>query len=152
MTRTMTLYCLPGRVTLGRPQQVRSVTRHVAVKLKDPLEECYEQEKPCEANSVPKQSGSINCEIPEVDLRGLTFKQRKQAEQLLREEADDDDIECTPELQMDISLTDSQPIQKNYLTTPRPLYLEVKAYIEDLLNRGFIRKSKSPFSSSVVCA
>ena len=120
------------------------------------MEESYEQEDPCEENSVPKQSGSISCEIPEVDLRGLTIKQREQAEQLLREEADafarnDDDIGCIPELQMDINLTDSQPVQKNYLATPRPLYQEVKAYIEGLLNRGFIRKSKPPFSSGVVC-
>ena len=146
---------LPGRVTLGRLQQVRSVTP-VAVKLKDPVEESYEQENPCEENSVPKQSGSISCEMPEVELSGLTIKQREQAEQLLREEADafarnDNDIGCIPELQMDINLTDSQPVQKNYLAVPRPLYPEVKAYIEDLLNRGFIRKSKSPFSSSVVC-
>ena len=94
--------------------------------------------------------------MPEVDLSGLTIKQREQAEQLLREEADTfarngNDIGCIPELQMDINLTDSQPVQKNYLAVPRPLYPEVKAYIEDLLNRGFIRKSKSPFSRSVVC-
>ena len=41
--------------------------------------------------------------------------------------------------------------QKNYISIPRTLYPEVKGYIEELLNRGFIRKSKSPFSSSVVC-
>ena len=143
---------LPGRVTLGWLQQVRSVT-----PVADPVEESYEQENPCEENSVPKQSGSLSCEIPEVDLSGLTIKQREQAEQLLREEADafarnDNDIGCIPELQMDINLTDSQPVQKNYFAIPRPLYPEVKAYIEDPLNRGFIRKSKSPFSSSVVCA
>ena len=63
----------------------------------------------------------------------------------------DDDVGCVPELEMDIGLTSDQPVQKNYISTPRPLYPEVKGYIEDLLNRGFIRKSKSPFSSSVVC-
>ena len=52
---------------------------------------------------------------------------------------------------MDIKMTSAQPVQKNYLSIPRPLYPEVKGYIEDLLNRGFIRKSTSPFSSSVVC-
>ena len=34
---------------------------------------------------------------------------------------------------------------------PRPLYPEVKSYMEDLLNRNFIKKSKSPYSSPVVC-
>jgi hypothetical protein len=74
---------------------------------------------------------------------------------MLYEEADtfamdDEDVGCIEGLQMNIHLTDDQPIQKNYLSIPRPLYPEVKAYIEDLLNRNFIRKSKSPFSSSVV--
>ncbi len=42
-------------------------------------------------------------------------------------------------------------IQKNYNSIPKPLYPEVKQYIEDLLNRKFIRKSKSAYSSPVVC-
>ena len=62
----------------------------------------------------------------------------------------DEDVGCIERLQMNIHLTDNQPIQKNYLSMPRPLYPEVKAYIGDLLNRNFIRKSKSSSSSSVV--
>ena len=94
--------------------------------------------------------------LPDVDLSGLTSEQRRDAMKMLYEEADafamdDEDVGCIEGLQMNIHLTDDQPIQKNYLSIPRPLYPEVKAYIEDLLNRNFIRKSKSPFSSSVVC-
>ena len=54
-------------------------------------------------------------------------------------------------LQMDINLTDSIPVQKNYTSIPRPLYPEVKHYVEDLLNRGFVQKSRSSYSSPVVC-
>ena len=50
-----------------------------------------------------------------------------------------------------LTLTSDRPIQKNYTSIPRPLYPEVKGYVEDLLNRGFIKRSKSPYSSSVVC-
>ena len=94
--------------------------------------------------------------LPEVNLSGLTAEQKEQAKQLLIEEADtfaisDDDIGCISELEMDIRLTSDQPVQKNYISIPRPLYPEVKGYREDLLNRGFIWKSKSPFSSSVFC-
>ena len=64
---------------------------------------------------------------------------------------DDSEIGCLPELKLDIKLTDQTPVQKNYVAVPRPLYPEVKAYIEDLLNRKFIRKSQSPYSSPVVC-
>ncbi|CAB3997933.1 Hypothetical predicted protein [Paramuricea clavata] len=75
---------------------------------------------------------------------------------MLYEEADafamdDQDAGCIEGLQMNIHLTDDQPIQKNYLSISRPLYPEIKTYVEDLLNRNFIRKSKLPFSSSVVC-
>ena len=52
---------------------------------------------------------------------------------------------------MEINLKDHQPVQKKYTSVPRPLYPEVKQYIEDLLNQNFIAKSKSPYSSPVVC-
>ena len=91
-----------------------------------------------------------------MDLSGLSAEQKEQVKQLLVEEADafatsDDDVGCISELEMDIRLTSDQPVQKNYISIPHPLYPEVKGYSEDLLNRGFIRKSRSPFSSSVVC-
>ena len=146
---------LPGRVVLGRLHLVRSVTP-VEVRFKDP-----EAPTPCEEPPWKQQTTAERIErnlswLPEVDLSGLTAEQKGQAKQLLVEEADafatsDDDVGCIPELEMDIRLTSDQPVQKNYIPLPRPLYPEVKGYIEDLLNRGFIRKSKSPFSSSVVC-
>ncbi|KAK3721270.1 hypothetical protein QZH41_002027 [Actinostola sp. cb2023] len=59
------------------------------------------------------------------------------------------------ERRRDVQETSKEPTSTaalyNYISIPRPLYSEVKAYIEDLLNRGFIRPSNSPFSSSVVC-
>ena len=75
---------------------------------------------------------------------------------MLSEEAEsfaknDEEVGCITELQMDINLNDTEPVQKNYRSIPKPLYPEVKHYIEDLLNRGFIRKSTSSYSSSVVC-
>ena len=65
--------------------------------------------------------------------------------------AHEDDTGCIPDLTMDINLTDKQPVQKNYTAIPRPLHPEVKHYLEDLLNKNFIRKCKSCYSSGVVC-
>ena len=48
-------------------------------------------------------------------------------------------------VQMNTKLSDSEPLQKNYLS------IEMKAYVADLLNRKFIRKSTSPYSSSIAC-
>ena len=65
--------------------------------------------------------------------------------------AKDDEVGYIKDMVMDIKLKDHQPVQKNYLSISRPLYAEVKQYIEDLLNQQFITKSKSPYSSNVVC-
>ena len=128
----------------------------VEVRFKDPETPTPCERPPCKQDAPAEQIEGNLSWLPEVNLSGLTAEQKEQAKQLLVEEADafamsDDDVGCVPELEMDIGLTSDQPVQKNYISIPRPLYPEVKGYIEDLLNRGFIRKSKSPFSSSVVC-
>ena len=64
---------------------------------------------------------------------------------------DDQDIGQIDDLQMNIKLNDSNPVQKNYMSIPRPLLREVKEYIRELLDKDWIRKSSSPYSSPVVC-
>lgn len=76
---------------------------------------------------------------------------------MLREETgaiaqDDGDIGDIPSLQMTINLKDDIPVQKSYASIPKPLYQEVKQYVEELLAQGWIVKSKSPFAAPVVCA
>ncbi|KAL1268476.1 hypothetical protein QQF64_033839 [Cirrhinus molitorella] len=63
----------------------------------------------------------------------------------------DDDMGCVPSLQMSINLTDNIPVQRAYSSVPKPLHTEVREYIQDLLARGWIVKSKSPYSAPVVC-
>ena len=75
---------------------------------------------------------------------------------MLEEEAesfsqDDDDMGRIEGLQLNLELSDTTPVQKSYSSIPRPLYAEIKHYIEDLLNRGWITKSQSNYSSPVVC-
>ena len=50
---------------------------------------------------------------------------------------------------MNLTLSDPTPVQKTYTSVPRPLYSEVKCYIEDLLNRGWVTKSQSSYASPV---
>ena len=50
---------------------------------------------------------------------------------------------------MEIQLKDQTPVQKTY-SMPKPLHLEVKHYIDDLLNKGWITKSTSHYSSPIV--
>ena len=94
--------------------------------------------------------------ISQIDLSHLTTEQAQMAREMLSEERDSfsisySDVGCAEGLQMEINLKDKIPVQKSYQSIPRPLYSEVKAYIEDLLNQGFITKSKSSYSSPVVC-
>ncbi|PIK60835.1 hypothetical protein BSL78_02235 [Apostichopus japonicus] len=74
---------------------------------------------------------------------------------MLREESavfsqGENDMGCL-DLEMEIRLKDQQPVQKNYNSIPRPLYREVKDYLSDLMARGWVRRSKSPYSSPAVC-
>ncbi|PIK52756.1 hypothetical protein BSL78_10330 [Apostichopus japonicus] len=82
--------------------------------------------------------------------------QQDAAEKMLKKECrafsqDSMDTGNCPDLKMKINLNDPEPVQKNYASIPRPLFKEVKEYLEDLLARDWITKSKSNYSSPVVC-
>ena len=57
----------------------------------------------------------------------------------------DDDIGNTPKLPLDIELLNREPVRKTQL------HKDVSDYVTDLVNRGWIKKSKSPYSSPMVC-
>lgn len=93
---------------------------------------------------------------PPVDLSHLNNEQQETVKKMLYEESnafarDDHDIGCVPSLQMGITLKDNIPVQRSYAAVPKPLYKEVKEYIQDLLAKKWIVKSKSPYSAPVVC-
>lgn len=93
---------------------------------------------------------------PNVNLNHLSEHEQDIVRQMLYEESDvfaseEGDIGCIPGLQLQITTTDNTPVQKNYNSIPRPLYKEVKDYISNLLDRGWVRKSVSAYSSPVVC-
>ena len=148
---------LPRRTLLGRLQLIKSVAP-MEVKLASTADN-----KECEFQfaydlSTVIREGDTESDVatPEVDMTGLTMQQQKVVRKMLKEDAasfakNDDDIGCIEDLQMDIDLSDSTPVQRNYVSIPRPLYQEVKHYIEDLLNKQFITKSQSSYSSPVVC-
>lgn len=72
---------------------------------------------------------------PNVDLNHLNDEQRAVVNKMLCEEAaafarDENDIGCIPSLQMSITLQDQIPVQKTYSSVPKPLFKEVKQYIQ----------------------
>ena len=93
---------------------------------------------------------------PPFEFPNLTQSQKEVVLQMLREESasfakDETDIGSIPELEMKIRLTDNIPVQRTYQSIPRPLYQEVKVYLQDLMEREWIIKSDSPYASPVVC-
>ena len=98
----------------------------------------------------------LSSHLKDINTDGLTKEQQDMATTLLISEQDsyaksDSDVGSIPDLQLNIKRRDEIPVKKNHVAVPKPLYPEVKSYIEDLLNRNFIRKSTSPYSSPVVC-
>ncbi|KAL0183886.1 hypothetical protein M9458_019582, partial [Cirrhinus mrigala] len=93
---------------------------------------------------------------PPVSIDHLTSEQQRKLQQMLREESevfakDEDDVGCIPSLQLKIRLSDMTPVKRTYVSVPKPLHNEVKGYLEDLLNKGWIQKSRSSYASPVVC-
>lgn len=94
--------------------------------------------------------------LPPVDISHLNPTQQQVVEKVLREESgafsrDSSDIGCIPSLQMEIRLKDDIPVQKAYASIPKPLYKEVKEYVQELLVKGWIIKSQSPYAAPVIC-
>ena len=170
---------IPPRSDIGTLQTVSSVTP-LQVKLKEgPPEKSAQEGKDQGSNSEINQkeigqfreesvdisssnrnensetTDTVPSDIPDVDLTELTEEQQVIVHKMLYEERDsfsksDEEIGCITAVEMKINLSDETPVQQNYNSVPRPLYPEIKAYIEDLLNRGWIVKSKSNYSSPVV--
>lgn len=91
-----------------------------------------------------------------VDVNHLSPSEKEIVQQMLREESgsfsnSDDDIGCTENLRLSISLKDTEPVAKTYTSVPKPLYQEMKSYLHDLIAQGWVRKSNPPYASPVVC-
>lgn len=92
----------------------------------------------------------------DLELSNLDPEQEKVVRVLLREECSvfsksDSDIGVVPDLQMDILLTDQTPVQSCYNSIPKALYQEVKDYLQDMIGKEWIKRSRSPYSSPIVC-
>jgi len=93
---------------------------------------------------------------PPVDVSHLQEHEQKVVRDMLYEESDvfaknDSDIGCIPSLQLKIHLKDDTPVQTSYNSVPKPLYQEVKEYVQNLLDHDWIKKSTLSYSSPVVC-
>lgn len=157
---------LPPETILGQTQIVKTIYPAPAkpmdsnpsqTKAPDTLETQESGKETKEKEHKQKGSdGDGNSWDPPVPLDHLSLAQQQQVRQLLREECgafsqNEHDVGTIPSLQLNIHLSDPTPVKKTYVSVPKPLHKEVKEYLEDLLNRGWIKKSKSSYSSPIVC-
>jgi hypothetical protein len=89
-------------------------------------------------------------------LGHLTEKDRKILEPILRKyyhifyQEDSSEIGCISVVKHKIDTGDAQPIRKTPYRTPRALKPVVEEHIKDMLHKGIIEPSMSPWSSSIV--
>ena len=93
---------------------------------------------------------------PKWDLSHLEGEQREMMEEMLERNRDvfstsESDIGDIPDFQMPIHLMDEQPVNAAYRKIPPHLYAEVKNYVNDLVSNGWVRESRSSYSSPIVC-
>ena len=160
---------IPGRMVVGDINLVSSVTP-VPVRLKETVPE-DENSSGASENSIGVDSNVVESENQEVesDEQYSKFKQELQVmkldhlepefqvkirEMLWRKRkafcSDAGEIGNASDLSLDIKTTDDVPVQKNYYKIPKPMIEEVKNHVRDLLDRGWIKESSSPYSSPVV--
>ena len=166
---------LPGRTKLGDLFVVSSVTpADVRPKEQDEVSmsgvsACAGVDITAVQPDVTESTDSQKCTQPGNELDDqyrvqlskiklppeLDEQQQREVQQMLWDERgafaeSDEVIGSAEDLQMDLTTTDEVPVQKRYNSIPRPLLTEVKGHIEDMLNRGWITRSSSAWSSPVV--
>ena len=124
-----------------------------------PIAKPPDQEHVQEVDSVdvsPSEEQAQELWDPPVGLSHLEEEQQSIVREMLRKEPaafarDENDVGCIDNLELEINLSDDQPVQKNYVSIPKPLYGDVKEYLEDLINRNWISKYHVVYSSLMVC-
>ncbi len=141
---------IPRKTALGNVQTVARVIET------NPIESSRPRVVVDSAATTPSAQTVSALWQPPVDLSHLSDKEQEEVKKMLWEESavfahDSHDIGCIPSLQMSITLKDEIPVQRAYSSVPKPLFKEVKDYVQDLLMKGWIVKSKSSYAAPVVC-
>ena len=146
---------VPKRTALGTIQQVIKVLETDAPESLQ-ADSTSRKMTIVETNSItsPNTSPSEPWH-PLVDISHLSPEQQQEKKMLYEEcgafSRKSDDIRCIPSLQMEIMTKDDIQVQRAYASIPKPLYREVKEYIQELIVKGWIVKSQSPYAAPVIC-
>ena len=97
----------------------------------------------------------VNKILRDLDLSNFSQQEQEMVVELIAEVADvfcndKDGVGSLTDCKTKINLKDKTLVQKSFCSMLKPLYQEVKNYVENLLNNGWITKSCPSYSSPVV--
>ncbi len=140
---------LCGKTVIGTAHMVQAV--YPSMSLDQSI-----QSIPASVNPIQTSRAEFDSDTwdPPVDLGHLNQPEKEIVRKMLQEECvsfskADDDIGCIENLTLKVSLKDTVPVARSYIS--KPLYREVKDYLHDLIAQGWISKSTSSYASPVVC-
>ncbi|XP_071996711.1 uncharacterized protein [Engystomops pustulosus] len=147
---------LDPRTSLGHLEDIKTVYPANVRPIHSPPESASSSPRVNTCQQEKQTPSSREHWDPPVSLEHLGAEEQQMVRRMLREEChafakDDFDVGCIPSLKMRINLKDNTPVTKGYTGVPKPLHKEVKEYLQDLINRGWVQKSKSSYSSPIVC-
>ena len=102
------------------------------------------------------QSGrDIYTELENLHWEGLTPTEHQAAKELLLNYSDtfssgEGDVGCTTLVEHEIPLTNTDPIRQRHRRIPPSQFTLVKEHVAELLRKGIIRHSTSPYASPIV--
>lgn len=86
-------------------------------------------------NNVDVEGDEASSDVwnPPLDLKHLSEHKREVVQKMFRDESasfskSENDIGCIAKMQLSITLKDTEPVAKTYLSVPKPLYREMKDY------------------------
>lgn len=108
-----------------------------------------------DVQEIPEKEEEGDDAAVKWDLSHLDEEKRAMLEEVLVEmkdvfSKDNSDIGDIQDFQMPINLVDNIPVAAPYRRVPPHLYKEVKNYIDDLITNGWVRESRSSYSSPIV--
>ena len=97
----------------------------------------------------------VRHELAQLQWTGLTTAEQQTARNLLLTYSDtfsegEGDVECTHLVQHEIPVTSDEPVRQRYRRIPPAQFALVKEHVQELLRRGIVRPSSSPYASPIV--
>ena len=148
--------CINSKSQLGSLHRISAVIPLPTYSNTDHPSASADNQFNVDVNAVKTEVKNVDTWLPPVKLDHLSEEQKAKVESVLREEVDvfsrdKNDIGKMEQLKLKLQMKDNVPVQQRYRSIPKPLYEEVKTYLNDLLTNGWIKKSYSSYTSPMVC-